>query len=311
LKKGYRVVRELPPGFKPDYDVFLFHHPVHLRLQSHDWVHFYLIRSSSRKAEAQVSLHLHNGVAASPVRAPFGSVLFAPHILPQVLRDFIEVVAQEAHAAGATTIRLTEPPLFYRKNSDLLHHILLTNGYRIVRSDLSAGFPVDKQKFSEKLDAWELPKWKLAVSRKLVVRPIPREDIESGYSFLSRCREERNQSLSMTWPELHKTVNAFQDALLLFGVYLNKELIAATLVIRVSDDIWYTFYTGHLKKYDALSPVVFLTGEIYRHALRHKVRLLDLGTSTVDGQTNFNLLEFKLRLGAVPSAKLTFEKELR
>ena len=310
MKKGYRVVRELPPGITPDYDLFLFHHPVHLQLQSDSWMHFFLIRASSNKAEAQLSLHVKGDQALSPIRAPFGSVLYASHILPQVLRDFVETVESELSEAGISSIKLTEPPSYYRRG-DLLHHILLQSGYRIGKAELSAGFLIDKKKFVEKLDDWELPKWKLALSKKLQAKALPISKLDQAYAFLSRCREERDQALSMTLQDLRKTVEAFPKAFLLFGVYLGKELIAATLVIQVARDIWYTFYTGHLKKFDNLSPVVYLTGEIYRQASRRKVRLLDLGTSTVDGTTNFNLLEFKLRLGAVPGSKLTFEKDLR
>lgn len=273
-------------------------------------MHFFLVRASSRRAEAQLSLHLDKSIASSPARAPFGSVLYAPHILPQVLRDFFEAVERDLLAEGIDSIRLTEPPSYYR-HGELLYHTLLNGGYKISRADLSAGFIIDKRKFVEKLNDWELPKWKMALSKKLKARLIPGRAFDTAYAFLSRCREEREQSLSMKLPELRKTVDAFPDAFLLFGVYLEAELIAATLVIQVADDIWYTFYTGHLKKYDNLSPVVYLTGEIYRQASRRKIRLLDLGTSTVDGKTNFNLLEFKLRLGAMPSAKLTFEKNLR
>lgn len=273
-------------------------------------MHFFLIRTSSNKAEAQLSVHATGNQALSPVRAPFGSVLHAPRILPQVLRDFMEVVERELFSAGITSIKLVEPPSYYRRG-DLLQHILFQGGYRIAKAELSAGFLIDRKKFVEKLDDWELPKWKLALSKKLQAKTIPISKLDQAYAFLSRCREERDQTLSMTLDDLRKTVEAFPKAFLLFGVYLGKELIAATLVIQVARDIWYTFYTGHLKKFDNLSPVVYLTGEVYRQASRRKVGLLDLGTSTVDGTTKVNLLEFKLRLGAVPASKLTFEKDLR
>lgn len=310
MKKGYRVVSELPPGITADYKLFLFHHPAHLNLQSDSWIHFYLIRASSRKAEAQLSLHPNHGMASSPARAPFGSVLYAPEILPQVLRDFMEAVEQDLRATGIGHVKLIEPPGYYRQG-DLLHHVLLNSGYQISNAELSMGLQIDKRKFIDKLDDWELPKWKMAISKKLKVKAVSLEKLDHAYAFLTQCREERNQSLSMNLEDLRKTVMAFPNAFMLFGVYLDAELIAATLVIQVYEDIWYTFYTGHLKRYDNLSPVVYLTGEVYRMAARRKIRLLDLGTSTVEGTTNFNLLEFKLRLGAMPSAKLTFEKNLR
>jgi hypothetical protein len=49
---------------------------------------------------------------------------------------------------------------------------------------------------------------------------------------------------------------------------------------------------------------------IYEHCQVEKIRLIDLGTSALNGRPNFGLLDFKLNLGAVPTEKLTFEKKL-
>jgi len=49
---------------------------------------------------------------------------------------------------------------------------------------------------------------------------------------------------------------------------------------------------------------------IYGWSQKHHVELIDLGTSSLEGQPNFSLLDFKLRLGGNPSSKLTFEKVL-
>jgi hypothetical protein len=96
----------------------------------------------------------------------------------------------------------------------------------------------------------------------------------------------------------------------LFGVYHGQELAAASISIRVSKRIVYNFYSAHPRKFDFLSPVVMLIKGMYGWSQKHHIELIDLGTSTLAGQPNFSLLDFKLRLSGRPATKLTFEKAL-
>ena len=114
----------------------------------------------------------------------------------------------------------------------------------------------------------------------------------------------------MTLDELMKVVAVYPDGIILFGAYQGHELAAASISLRVSKRIVYNFYSAHLRKFDFLSPVVMLMEGIYGWSQKHHVELIDLGTSSLEGQPNFSLLDFKLRLGGNPSAKLTFEKLL-
>ena len=53
-----------------------------------------------------------------------------------------------------------------------------------------------------------------------------------------------------------------------------------------------------------------VTKALYEYCQEHNISLLDFGTSAVNNQPNFGLLNFKMRLGGIPSAKLTFQKML-
>ena len=71
----------------------------------------------------------------------------------------------------------------------------------------------------------------------------------------------------MTLQDLRKTVEAFPPkAFLLFGVYLGKELIAVHSGHSGSQGYLVYILYGAPEKFDNLSPVVYLTGEIYRQA---------------------------------------------
>jgi hypothetical protein len=213
-------------------------------------------------------------------------------------------------AKGMTSITIGEPPLFYRTTGELLQTILLNLNYRVSRAELSTGIRIDHISFEEKIQAWEKRKLKQARAKGLQFKALPISELSNVYEMIQRCRTQRGHSLSMTLEELTTTVEVFRESFLLFGTYLQKELAAASIAIRVGPGILYNFYSGHLRKFDSISPVVLLTGGLYKFCSTHRIHLLDLGTSSLNGQPNFSLLDFKLRLGGVPSMKVTFEKTL-
>ena len=259
---------------------------------------------------AQVAVHVSDHVARSPLRAPFGSFLFSERLAPIVLYEFVQHVERLLVKQGVSVLTITEPPLYYRKNGELLHTILINQGYRISNAELSSGIRIDRLSFEEKVEVWEKRKLKQAKQKGLVFKLLTLQDLDEVYHLILKSREQRSHSLSMNLEELKTTVKAFKNEFVFSGAFLNKELVAASIAMRVHRDILYNFYSGHLKKHDTISPTVTLLGGLYRYCEHHKIHLLDLGTSSLHGQPNFSLLDFKLRLGAVPSIKLTFEKQL-
>ncbi len=259
---------------------------------------------------AQVAFHLSDHVARSPLRAPFGSFLFSDHLAPQALYDFVHLVERQLHKMGTSLITLTEPPNNYRQAGDLLHTILLNQGYCISNAELSSGIRIDKLTFDEKIETWEKRKLKQAKAKGVTFKLLGFDDLPEVYTFILKCREQRRHALSMSLAELEETAKEFKSDFVFSGAFLRREMIAGSIAIKVHRQVLYNFYSGHLKKFDSLSPMVTLLAGLYRYCERQHISLLDLGTSALDGQPNFSLLEFKLRLGAVPSIKLSFEKQL-
>jgi len=310
LETGYGVVTELLPGYKPDFDFFLFGQPRHLMLQSPDWDHFYLLRKTNQKIMAQVALHLSDHIARSPLRAPFGSFLFSEQILPQTLFEFVQQVERLLIKRGISILSIAEPPSLYRRRGDLLHTILLNLGYRVSNAELSSCIRIDRLAFEEKIEVWEMRKLRQAKQKGLAFRQLGIDELPEVYRFIQKCREQRSHSLSMTLAELEATASVYRNEFVVSAAYLNQEMAAASIAIRVHRSILYNFYSGHLKKFDSLSPVVTLLSGLYKYCEKQNIQLLDLGTSSINGQLNFSLLDFKLRLGAEPSIKLSFEKQL-
>ncbi|NOT75941.1 MAG: hypothetical protein HOP08_13525 [Cyclobacteriaceae bacterium] len=310
MEKGYSVVTEISSASTPDYNSFLFDDPQHHLLQADDWLNFYLLRKANQKIMARVSFHVKDHKAYSPMRASFGSFNFSRDLSPLVLYQFIQECERHLVKKKIRSVRIIEPPLFYNSSGELLQTILFNLGYHVTDAQISSGIRIDNTAFDDKIESWEKRKLKQAKVKGLTFKKLPISELETVYKFILKCRDQRGHSLSMTLSELTETVNVFKSSFFLFGAYHKNELAAASISIRVHQDILYNFYSGHLKKFDAISPVVLLISGIYKFCGSNKIHLLDLGTSAVEGQPNFSLLDFKLRLGAIPSMKLTFEKDL-
>jgi hypothetical protein len=310
LESRYSVTNELPPGYTPDFVTFLFNTSDHLHLQSDNWLHFFLIGKSNRKIKAQLSVHVDGGVAISPVKAPFGSFQYAKDLSPEELYEFISECEVRLKGRDVNAMKLVEPPSYYRDSGDTLYTMLFNRGFKASNVELSCGIRIDALNFEEKLESWEKRKLRQGRTGGLRFKALPISELDTVYNFMSRCRSERGTALSMTLEALKQTVNVFTDRFFLFVALLEKECVAASISIQVHPDILYNFYSGHLKKYDSMSPVVFLMGGMYKFCESHDIRLLDLGTSAINGEPNFSLLEFKMRLGGIPSIKFTFEKQL-
>jgi hypothetical protein len=302
----------LPQGFRCDFDPYLFNVPANLTLQSLEgWRSFYAIRNEKKVVRAQVHFHVQDDVAQSPYRNPFGSFEFSDSMIPKELFEFIRWTEAQLKEKGVRSIEIKSyPQCYHASRSSILTTFLFNLGYRVKDAELSACIKVNANSLYQQMTSWE--KRKLGQLKKTSLRfaQIPSARFKEVHDFISSCREERKQTLSMSYPQIKSVCDVFPDKFCLFGVYDSNALAAASISILVNKTILYNFYSAHARQYDPLSPVVKLMEGIYGYCQGEKIELIDLGTSSLHGKPNFSLLDFKLHLGAMPTQKLTFEKTL-
>jgi hypothetical protein len=302
----------LPEGYRCDFDSYIFNTPQNLTIQSLEgWHSFYALRSEKKTVRARVHFHIDGKVAASPYRNPFGSYEFSSTIEPKELFDFIRWVEARLVEKGAKKIEIKSFPALYNSSASAILLTFLVNlGYRVRNAELSACIEVNPNSLYQIMSSYEKRKAGQLRRSNLRFSAVPLTRFKEAFEFISSCREERKQSLSLTYGQLKTVCDHFPEAFKLFGVYDNNALAAASISIQVNNAILYNFYSAHARQYDALSPVVRLMEGMYEFCQEEKIRLIDLGTSALQGRPNFTLLDFKLNLGATPTQKLTFEKVL-
>jgi hypothetical protein len=303
---------KLPPSHRYDFDPYLFNLPANLLLQAKDgWHSFYAIRADKKLVRAHVHFHVEGHIASSPFKNPFGCFEFSDAFTPKELFEFIKFVEHSLKKKRISKIVLKCYPHIYQPyRTALLSTFLLNHHFKIDEAEINACIEISASKLFESLSSWEKRKLKQQEKKELRFKHLPSEKFREVYDFIESCRNERNQSLSMTVDQLERVIKAFPEKFSLFAVLDNKIFAAASIAIRVNKGILYNFYSAHAKQYDSLSPVVGLMEGMYKFCQHEHIKLLDLGTSSLRGKPNFSLLDFKINMGAVPTPKFSFSKEL-
>lgn len=303
---------KLADTYNPLFERFLFSQERHLYCQSTvGWSTFSWIDETVKKNAAQIHFNINGSVALSPCKAPFGSVEFSEVLTPESLFQFLSESEKKLREKGIERVVIVDTPQIYRPQQSAILTVLLSDmGFEISNNEICSSIIIDEEPWKNKISKDELYHLKRCQREQLSFRSIGMEKLRDVYNFIDACRHERGTTLSMTLDQLQSTILKCPNDFLLFGVFQQNEMIAASIVVRVNDRILYDFYYGHSRVSNHLSPVVFLLDGQYNFCKKNGYQLLDLGTSSLDNKTNFSLLNFKRQVGGVLSMKLTFQKTL-
>lgn len=131
------------------------------------------------------------------------------------------------------------------------------------------------------------------------------EDFLRAIIILQKSRERLGVQLSMNRNQLGKAFLNCPDRYTLYVAEVANELVASAVVVKIDSENAYVLYWGDdAEKWRHLSPIVALFVSIFENSQRLGFKVLDLGTSSVSGNTNEGLAKFKENLGALKSRKL-------
>ena len=109
--------------------------------------------------------------------------------------------------------------------------------------------------------------------------------------------------------KLKQLAHTFPDNFILFGTYFLDELAACSVTIKLSKTVIYQFYWAHKQSFADKNPLLFHNYQVACKAKEEGFKILDFGTSSVDGIINRGLFRYKKHLGAKQSKKyyLTYQ----
>ncbi len=308
------MVGDSPPkGFHKTFQENIFNTSAHRKLQTaDDWLSFYVLHPSRKMVTAQFHCHLKQAKAMSPYKSPFGSIEFSEKLKYEDLYAFIRFVEKELIKRGAGRLIIKGfPQSYHPTNFAKLSNAFFNLGYQVENSELGAAITIDNTSFSSKVDIGEKGRLKKCLEKGLAFTMDSNDSLGDIYEHIEHCSKERNFRLSMTKEELLETHRVLPEMFQVFSVRDQGELIAGSITVKVNETTLYNFYLGHLKAYNAYSPVMILFEGIYNYCRDMNIELLDLGTSALKDGPNYGLVRFKQRIGGALSLKLTFQKQLQ
>lgn len=302
----------VPLGYSFSFTESLFNQHAHRQLQAKsNWHSFFLLNQKNNSVDGLIHFHLQDGVAQSPLKAPYGGFDFNADIQNEMLFDFVKFVEQQLKKLGATKIIIKLAlRLIKEKEFVFVEDSLLKSGFQILRKEEGCILKVTES-YAEHIHYSKRKRLNKAVRNNFQFITAEIAELTMVYLFLQRCRKEKMYTLSISLEEMNDLGRVFPDKVLVFVARDGDKLVAASICIRINNEVLYDFYHDHDSAYDEFSPVVFLVKGIHDYCNANQIPLLDLGTAMTDDSVNTGLLKFKLQLGADRAVKYSFETNYR
>ena len=189
-----------------------------------------------------------------------------------------------------------------------LHNALLQNEFKIKSLDVNFEYNLENfdDEYISKIHHSARKALKAAIKNNLKFKKT--DDVKSVYEIIKRNREYRGFPLRMNLEEIIKTSKVI-DSDYFIVTDSDDRGIASAFIHHLRDDLVRVVYWGNTPESEALRPVNFIAYNIFKFYKESGKKLVDIGTSTVDGQANYGLCDFKENIGCSCSPKINFEEE--
>lgn len=138
-------------------------------------------------------------------------------------------------------------------------------------------------------------------------RTLESREWRTAHKLIWTNRHRAGRELSLGLDKIEELEDALPGTYKFFGTFDGNKMIAAAICVMVEADILYVYAWADAEK-NEFAPTVHICECIYEEAAFTQCRLLDVGTSTVEGVPNAGLIHFKESLGFRPSIKATMRR---
>lgn len=287
----------------------LFHSPDFFHLHLKGQGSYFEWMSGTRVVACVHFTELEDGVWRSPARGTFAGYAFEADLDIESFFDFHAAVCSQLKLKGAKSIEVLLPPMAHDNLAFANQlYMLRSDGFEMVQCNLNHSILVDKEPLAEKMSYGNQKRLRKCTREGLIAERLPISALTEVYETLAANRRSKGHVMSMTLAQLEEMVNVFPESIVLFGTRVNEGYAAAALCLRLSSTVLYVFYWGDYPGYNLFSPVVGIANIIYSYCNTEGIKILDVGTSTLDDVPNHGLIRFKRGLGFTESLKVHMKK---
>ena len=247
----------------------------------------------------------------SPVIGTFGGISLAPNLTSEIIFRITSCFVEFIELNNLKPFEIILKPLSHNisQQSTMLSGFL-TNGFSISYVDLNQYITIDDLSFTEKLKRNNIKRLNKCLKANFTFNlALEDSEILNVYNTIKINRESKGYNMSLPFDQVLQSKNIFPNSYFFFTVKNTQGVvIASSICLNIGNGILYVFYWGELPEYKDYSPVVFLANGIYSFCKKHKYRILDVGTSSVCGEPNVGLFNFKNGIGCENSIKPIIKK---
>jgi hypothetical protein len=250
---------------------------------------------------------IRNGVVRSPFKGTYGGISLSEELSFEVIYDLIGELLAYLKERGISVVELVSGPFSHNLNkSSVILNVFLAKGFFISNHEINHSITVDEEFLVNKMMRNNRKRYNKCLKENFRFECCSISDIEDIYDLIKENRESNGYRMSMSIDAIIDMHKIFPDNLHFFCVKKLHEIVAASICLKLSGDVLYVFYWADRIGYEAFSPVVFLANGIYDFSKEFGFKILDIGTSSLNGIPNQGLIKFKENLGFSISPKLTF-----
>ncbi len=250
------------------------------------------------------------GYYRSPFRGTYGNLSFKDDLDLKIKNNCVKEILIYFENLNAKKIEIISRPFSHHIHDESsLLNIYLNEGFIISNQEINHSLIVDSKPLVEKMMRNNKKRLNKCERENFVFEQVfSKPDIEEVYQTIKENREGKGYKVSMTLEQILEMYNIFEESVYFFKSTQHGKCLAASVCIKLNNNVLYVFYWGDKQGFEQYSPVVFLANGIYNFAQQKQFKLIDAGTSSLKGIQNFGVATFKENLGFTISPKLTYKK---
>jgi hypothetical protein len=229
--------------------------------------------------------------------------------------DLIRAAVSHAAAKDIREIRLRARPAYFGANETAVQFALLNLGASVEACELSLGIETWRYRMPEEyvaaLDVSSRNKIRQGLRAGMVFCAAETAaDWASCVDLLAETKRRRGVRLKISLDYVMRQRGLFGDRIAMHRLTHDGELAGAALVYRVADDWDYIAAWGDDLRHRNSRVMNLMAYYLVCAAIVQRVKVLDIGISSVDGVPDDGLVQFKRSIGATTGLRLDFRLAL-
>ncbi|MEQ8807946.1 MAG: GNAT family N-acetyltransferase [Imperialibacter sp.] len=259
------------------------------------YVSFTLERNG--KVYGAIHFFIDNDGWVSMPRSPFGGLSVAQEVGEQYIQALVGRIIGESSGHQVTVY---SPFAEYPTTAgNMFARCLLEAGFFTQFSDLHQHIPVTPaDQLKEKMHASQVRRLNKCLNAGFIFAEESLEKLGEVYSFIEDCRKEQGVAINISESILRRSWVNLEGVYRAFTIRDGQLIVAACITTHVSDKVLYYFLPAASTAYNNYSPMVMLIDRLHGWAAERGYALIDMGKSSVRGESQKGLFSFKEKMGA-------------